>query len=150
MTAPTLTEARVSSTRRKARAVALQALYEMDGARHDPFQSLEHRLQEEAPPSPTERFARKLVEGTIEHREKINTIISTYAPAWPIDQMATVDRNILRVAIYEMLMDDETPNKVAINEAVELAKVFGSESSSKFVNGVLGSVMESDELKRES
>ena len=82
-------------------------------------------------------------------KKKINTMISTYAPAWPIDQMSTVDRNILRVAIYELLIHGKTPNKVVINEAVEIGKIFGSESSGKFVNGVLGSVIESIELVHE-
>ena len=145
MIGPTLTEARVSSTRRKSRVVALQVLYEMDGARHDPSRAFENRLREEPLSPSAEEYARKLVEGTIENRARIDKIISTYAPTWPISQMATVDRNILRVAIYEITIGVETPPKVAINEAVELGKVFGSDSSSKFVNGVLGSLMESDE-----
>jgi len=118
----------------------------MDGARHNAIESLEHRLLWETLTPSIEKFARELVKGTIEHQEKINTIISTYAPAWPIDQMSTVDRNILRVAIYELLIHGKTPNKVVINEAVEIGKIFGSESSGKFVNGVLGSVIDSIEL----
>ena len=121
----------------------------MDGARHNAIESLEHRLLWETLTPSIEKFARELVKGTIEHQEKINTIISTYAPAWPIDQMSTVDRNILRVAIYELLIHGKTPNKVVINEAVEIGKIFGSESSGKFVNGVLGSVIESIELVHE-
>ena len=149
MTGPTLTEARASSTRRKSRVVALQVLYEMDGARHDPVRALENRLGE-APLSPSaEEFARKLIDGVLENRAEIDKIISTYAPAWPIIQMAMMDRSILRVALFEILMGGETPPKVAINEAVELGKLFGADSSSRFVNGVLGSVMKSAELESE-
>ena len=86
-------------------------------------------------------FAHQLVDGVLENKAEIDKIISAFAPNWPIDQMAIVDKNILRVAIYEMVLGGETPPKVAINEAVELAKSFGSDSSPKFVNGVLGSVM---------
>ena len=87
-------------------------------------------------------FAHNLVEGVLNNQTEIDTIISDFAPSWPITQMAIVDRNILRMAIYEMILGGDTPPKVAINEAVELAKVFGSDSSPRFVNGVLGSVME--------
>jgi|TARA_Y100000294_G_C8536715_1_gene329381 N utilization substance protein B len=89
-----------------------------------------------------EEFLQGLSRGVLEKLPEIDKIISGFAPSWPMNQMAVVDRNLLRMAIYEMVMDNETPPKVAINEAVELAKVFGSESSPKFVNGVLGSVME--------
>ena len=85
-------------------------------------------------------FVRELVSGVIRNREKIDQHIQSFAPVWPIEQMAVIDRNILRLAIFEVLFDNKVPVKVAINEAVELAKRFGSESSAKFVNGVLGSV----------
>jgi N utilization substance protein B len=87
------------------------------------------------------------VEGIVEQKAEIDNIIATHAPAWPIMQMAMVDRNLLRVAIYEMTVEDETPPKAAINEAVELAKIYGSNSSSRFVNGVLGSVMDAIEAQ---
>ena len=119
----------------------------MDAARHDPVRGLESRMTQEPISPPSHGFARKLVEGIVENRERIDKIISTYAPTWPIGQMATVDRNVLRVAIYEIMIDVETPPKVAINEAVELGKVFGSDSSGKFVNGVLGSLMESGDVQ---
>ena len=147
MTSPTLLEARAPTSRRKARVIALQVMYEIDGARHDWGRALENRLKEEHIAPPVEAFARKLITGILEHREEIDTTISTYAPTWPIEQMAVVDRNVLRVAIYEIMMGGETPPKVAINEAVELGKVFGSDNSPKFVNGVLGSVMQSAELE---
>jgi N utilization substance protein B len=80
------------------------------------------------------------VGGTIRHRDEIDRYVQKFAPAWPVEQIAMIDRNILRLAIFEILFDNEVPVKVAVSEAVELAKTFGSESSAKFVNGVLGSV----------
>ena len=148
MNSPAVAEARVSTARRKARILALQVLYEVDGARHAPDRVFDNRLGQCQIPLPAEEYARKLIEGVLGNRSNIDAIISTYAPAWPIGQMAMVDRNILRVAIFEIVMGGETPPKVAINEAVELGKLFGADSSAKFVNGVLGSVIES--VERES
>lgn len=128
--------------RRKARKLAFQVLYEIDGARHKPDRTLDLRLQQGCLSLLDERYARKLVEGVVEQKSEIDTIISTYASDWPIIQIAMVDRNLLRVSIYEIMLENETPPKVAINEAVELAKIFGADSSSRFVNGVLGSVMQ--------
>ena len=128
--------------RRKTRMIALQVLYETSAVAHDPSVILRRVAEEEALSSSSELFARKLVQGVIANREEINKIITTLAPSWPIEQMALVDRNILSMAIYEIMLGGETPPKVAINEAVELAKVFGADSSPRFVNGVLGSVME--------
>jgi N utilization substance protein B len=85
-------------------------------------------------------FVRKLVSGVIRNEEKIDLNVRNYAPAWPIEQIPVVDKNILRLAIFEILFDNKVPVKVAINEAVELAKTFGSDNSPRFVNGVLGSV----------
>ena len=85
-------------------------------------------------------LARELVGGTIRHREEIDANIRKFAPMWPVEQIAMVDRNILRLAIFEILFDNKVPVKVAVNEAVELAKTFGSDNSSRFVNGVLGAV----------
>ena len=118
----------------------------MDSVRHDPTVVLE-RMVEEGHLSPSaEAFAHTLIKEMLDNRKEIDNIITRFAPSWPINQMATVDRNILRMAIYEMMLSGETPPRVAINEAVELAKAFGSDSSPKFVNGVLGSVMESAKL----
>ena len=128
--------------RRKIRMIALQVLYETSAVSHDPSAVLRRVAKEEALSSSSEVFARKLVQGVLANREEINKIITTLAPSWPIEQMALVDRNILSMAIYEIMLGGETPPKVAINEAVELAKVFGADSSPRFVNGVLGSVME--------
>ena len=143
-------EAATFTSRRRARVLALQVLYEVDGNRHDPDRAFGHRLEERSLSRPVQAFARRIIEGVLENRERIDTTISAYAPTWPIGQMAVVDRNILRVAIFEILVGAETPPKVAINEAVELGKVFGSDSSPRFVNGVLGSVMEAEGLNSES
>ena len=126
--------------RRKARSIALQALYEIDSVQHDPEETL-NNLQAEAKLSEENLgFARELVDGVIKYKEKLDAQIHRYAPAWPIEQIAFIDRNILRLAIFEILIDNKLPVKVAINEAVELAKNFGGDSSSKFINGVLGAI----------
>ena len=130
----------MAGTRHKARMLALQALYEVDSASRRP-EAVTERLLAETPFSKENGdFVRELVTGTVKNREQIDSNIRKFAPAWPVDQIATVDRNILRLAIFEILFDNKVPVKVAVNEAVELAKTFGSESSAKFVNGVLGSV----------
>ncbi|MBI3286776.1 MAG: transcription antitermination factor NusB [Chloroflexi bacterium] len=124
--------------RRKARAVALQTLYEVDVAGHAAEVVLAQRQEEDDLPEEGVEFARRLVKGAWEHRARLDVLISQIAPEWPVAQMAPIDRNILRLAIYEILHEPETPLKVAINEAVELAKLFGSDSSRRFVNGALG------------
>jgi len=130
----------MAGTRHKARMLALQALYEVDSAARRP-EAVTERLLAETPLSrENDDFVRELVNGTVKNREQIDSNIHKFAPAWPVDQIATVDRNILRLAIFEILFDNKVPIKVAVNEAVELAKTFGSESSAKFINGVLGSV----------
>lgn len=137
-----MTNAATSYTaRRKARVLALQVLYEIDGAGHDPESVMAQRIRDMSQPRAVESFARKIIRGVLENLERIDRIIMTHAPAWPIRQLAAVDRNLLRVAIYEMAIDGDTPPKVAINEAVEMGKTFGSDTSFKFVNGVLGSVL---------
>lgn len=126
--------------RRRARTLALQTLYEVDLANHAPGDVLQRHFQENALPSEGERFASHLVSGVVANEERLDKLIGRYAPEWPLDQMSAIDRNILRIAIFEFALDGGTPVKVAINEAVELAKLFGSESSARFVNGVLGSL----------
>ena len=126
--------------RRQARILALQTLYEADTTGHEPVETLERLLQEADATEEVKVFARELVNGTVTERQHLDDVITRVAPAWPIDQMATIDRNILRLAILEILLNNKTPVKAAINEAVELAKSFGSDNSAKFVNGVLGSV----------
>ena len=150
MSSQSLVGSRSSASRRKARVVALQVLYEIDGARHDPERAFDNRLREQSLSPAAEAFARKLLEGVIQHRAEIDKTISTYATAWPIKQVAILDRNILRLAVFEIMIDVQTPPKVAINEAVELGKIFGSDNSAKFVNGVLGSVMENAQLSSET
>lgn len=129
-----------ANPRRKARIAALQSLYESDVSGHDPLASVT-RLSAEAGLSEAQStFARQLVEGVIDQREAIDDIIRRAAPQWPVEQLSAIDRNILRLAIREILMNNGAPIRAAINEAVELAKSFGSDNSAKFVNGVLGSV----------
>ena len=126
--------------RRRARIAVIQALFEVDLVHHDPAQALQERLSEWPLPSSGQVFSIKLLQGILKQQSRLDAIIQQIAPEWPIDQIAPVDRNIIRLGAYEILMDDDTPPKVAINEAVELAKAFGGESSSRFVNGVLGTV----------
>ena len=126
--------------RRKARTIALQALFEVDSVAHDAEQALERLLVEASLPEEGVNFARELVTGVLTNKERIDNIIQTHAPAWPVAQLAAIDRNILRLAMFEILLNNKVPVKVAINEAVELAKTFGSENSPKFINGVLGTV----------
>jgi len=130
----------MAGARRKARVLALQALYEVDSTGHEAQDVLTHLLADERLPEENTNFACELVRGVTLNREKIDENIRAFAPAWPIEQITVVDRNILRLAIFEILLDNKVPVKVAINEAVELAKTFGGENSSKFINGVLGSV----------
>ena len=127
-------------TRRRARRVVLETLYEYDIAEHAPQEVLERRLAENTMEQAGTKFATDLVVGVVEHQEYMDTLISRYAPEWPLDQMAIIDRNILRIAIFEFLIEAETPIKVAINEAVELAKTYGSDSAPRFINGVLGTL----------
>jgi N utilization substance protein B len=127
--------------RRRSRCIALQTLYEVDCANHDPQEVLEHRLVEQPLPPNAVRFIDVLVRGVLTNKGQLDPLIQANAPEWPIEQMAIIDRNILRLAIYEMASSIGTPYKVVINEAVELAKSFGSDSSPRFINGVLGSLM---------
>ena len=126
--------------RRKARGTALQALYEIDSAGHETEVVLRRFLDEEEISEENKAFIRELVNKVIHNKEQIDHNIRRFAPAWPVEQLPVVDRNILRLAISEILFDNKVSVKVAINEAVELAKKFGSDNSPKFVNGVLGSV----------
>jgi len=126
--------------RRRARAVALQGLYELDFTRHSPEYVLGCRLRDRPMSESATAFAFHLVEGVVNQKSYLDQVMAELAPEWPVDQIAVIDRNVLRIAIYELLFDSDTPPKVAINEAVELAKMFGSDSSPRFVNGVLGSL----------
>ena len=128
------------SGRRRARILALQTLYEVDTVGHAPEETLGRLLGQTTASEEAAAFARELVKGVLENRKRIDEVIARAAPAYPVSQLAAIDRNILRLAIHEILMNNETPVRAAINEAVELAKRFGSDNSARFVNGVLGSV----------
>ncbi len=130
----------MAGVRRKARTLALQALYEIDSSGHKADMVTERLLAEEDLSEENEAFVRDIVSGVIKNKDKLDQSIRVHAPAWPIEQLPAIDRNILRLAIFEILIDNRVPVKVAINEAVELAKTFGADRSSKFVNGVLGSI----------
>jgi len=127
--------------RRQARTIALQALYELDCSAHKSEDVLARLLAEKALPDEATNFTGSLVNGVLQHKKNIDDVIRRFAPAFPVNQIAPIDRNILRLAIFEILLDNRVPLKVAINEAVELAKSFGGDTSQKFVNGVLGSVV---------
>lgn len=129
-------------SRTRARSIALQALYEIDIANHDIETVITERLEENKLDNNLSNFIREIVNGVIPRINELDKVISNYAPEWPLDQVATIDRNILRIAVWEIAIDQQTPLKVAINEAVELGKEFGSESTSRFVNGVLGSLVQ--------
>lgn len=128
-------------TRRKARVLALQTLFEVDSTNHPAELVLAQRLEERPLPAEGKAFLGQLVSGVLEHRQDLDRIVESIATDWPLEQMAIVDRNILRIAVYEITVDRQIPVKVAINEAVELAKLFGSDSSRRFVNGVLGTLV---------
>jgi len=131
--------------RHQARIVALQALYEIDCVHHPPGIVLERRLVEVRLPSAAVSFSRHLVSGVLKYQSVLDVFIHRHAPEWPLEQMAYIDRNILRMAVFEFAVDGRTPVKVAINEAVELAKSFGSDSAPRFINGVLGTLVEHTE-----
>ena len=136
-------------TRRRARRVVLETLYEYDLANHSPYEVLAQRLQDTILETAGVEFAEELVTGVIEFQPEMDVLIARFAPEWPLDQMAVIDRNILRIAMYEFMISSLTPVKVAINEAVELAKTYGSDSAPRFVNGVLGTLAEKAIVLRE-
>lgn len=130
----------VSNTRHQARTLALQVLFEVDVAEHVGVEVLDRYMSDMALPQPVRRYVERLVTGVLGEVEAIDGEIAQAAPAFPVDQLPAVDRNILRIAIYELKNERDVPLKAAINEAVELAKRFGGENSSRFVNGVLGTI----------
>ncbi len=130
------------SNRHQARTIALQSLYEWDfydGTR-DLKEIIERNLEELAPGLDEKEFSRQIALGVVEHKTEIDEAITIFAPDWPLAKITTVDRNVLRIGTYELRYNFDIPSKVAINEAIELAKTYGGESSGKFVNGVLGAV----------
>jgi N utilization substance protein B len=130
----------MTGTRRKARIAALQALYELDCTKHKAEEALAHLRAGEKLPQEALIFSEELVKGVLQYKPELDALIKKFAPAFPPEQMSVIDRNILRLAIFEILFDNKAPIKVAINEAIELAKGFGSDSSPRLINGVLGSI----------
>ncbi len=126
--------------RTRARGTALQILYEIDLVDHPLGTALKYRLDDAELEDRLADFVSQLVRSIWPIRTQLDEVIAEHAPEWPLDQVAIIDRNILRIALWEFAVKGDTPVKVAINEAVELAKTYGSESSPRFVNGVLGSL----------
>ncbi len=130
------------ASRHLSRTVAMQTLYEWEfgGGQEDVEELLKKNLEQFAPGLEAQEFAFQLIRGAVQHLEQIDKLISEAAPEWPVAQIGSIDRNVLRVGIYELFYAQDVPPKVIINEAVEVAKTFGGESSGKFVNGVLGTL----------
>jgi N utilization substance protein B len=133
------------SSRHLARSIVLQSLYEWDfrkKSQKELKKILERNIKELGPDIKDVNFIHGLIKGVVKFRPKIDKIIEKAAPEWPIEQITIVDRNVLRIGLYELLFGDrkEVPPKVAINEAIELAKAYSGESSGKFINGVLGTI----------
>src|SRR3989344_1308563 len=143
----------MSANRHLGRIVALQTLYEQDFRKESGDktlvldQVLNRNFERYSDAIEDKRFVEDLVQGVDKNAEAIDEIIRPVAPEWPIEQIARIDRSILRMGVFELLFDQKVPPKVAINEAVELAKAFGGDNSSKFVNGVLGTVLRNKESK---
>ncbi|SHI17299.1 transcription antitermination factor NusB [Desulfosporosinus lacus] len=132
-------------SRRLARETALQVLFQRDLTK-EPFiiaEEIQRWAKEFVVPEPSKDFAQELVEGTIAHQEQIDQTIASFAQDWTINRMAKVDRNVMRLATYEILFRSDIPGRVSLNEAIELAKRFGGEESAKFVNGILDRIVES-------
>ena len=131
------------SNRHLARTIAMQTLYEWDFNHADEAAALKFLLQnkmEFAPSFEDQGFMETLIKNVFKHQKEIDEYIVKYAPEWPLEQITTVDRNILRIGVFELVFSADVPSKVAINEAIELAKTFGGQASGKFVNGVLGAI----------
>lgn len=127
-------------SRTRARSLALQVLYEVDIAQHSAADVYKLRLEDTPLTDELAEFARRIIFGVLPNAQSLDHAIEKYAPEWPFDQIAAIDRNILRMACWEFAVFHDTPLKVAINEAVELAKLYGSDSAPRFINGVLGSL----------
>lgn len=135
-------------SRTKARSIALQVLYEVDLCGHQPGVVLAGHLERLKMDDDLKRFISQIISGVIEYQSTLDEFIADFAPDWPLDQVAVIDRNLLRIALWEIAVYEKTPIKVAINEAVELAKIYGSDGSSRFINGVLGGFIDNlEEIK---
>ncbi len=129
-------------SRTRARSIALQILFEIDLTNHLVGNVIKERLEDNTIDEEQLEFIRKIVTGVKRYSLELDSFIAEHAPEWPLDQVAVIDRNILRMALWEVAIYKKTPLKVGINEAIELAKVYGTESSPRFINGVLGSLAE--------
>lgn len=130
------------SNRHLARTIALQSLYEWDfyNRKKNAPEIVNRNISENAPDLDEKSFCQNIVKEIVKRQDEIDGTLTKFAPDWPLEKITTVDRNVLRIGIYELVFNDDIPSKVAINEAIELAKTFGGESSGKFINGVLGAV----------
>ena len=145
---PRTVKAGLPTVRRRGRALALQVLYEVDVTGHPWRPALEHHGEQLRSSSAAVALAEQCILGVLEHQLELDQLIHRLAPAWPVAQLAVVDRNILRLALYELRVAATEPPKAIVNEAVELAKTYGGETSSRFVNGVLGSVLGEEQPHR--
>ena len=138
-------------SRRLARETALQVLFQLDmvGEKPEIATVVRHWAEEFAVPETSIPFAQELVEGTLTHREEIDAKLGQLSEGWAVSRMANVDRNLLRLACYEILYRKDIPGRVTINEALEIAKRYGSEESGKFINGILDRIVESVDKKEE-
>lgn len=132
-------------SRTEARICALQSLYELDLTNHLLGEVVADRVSRMGLDEAQYKFAQLLTTGVRQFADRLDALIAEHAPEWPLEQVAVIDRNILRLALWEVAVYQKTPLKVGINEAVELAKAFGTESSPRFVNGVLGSLADNIE-----
>jgi len=128
------------ANRHLSRTIIIQALYEWDFSKSEPVDEIVQRGIDTFKNEADQQFIFTVVRGVIGHLEELDNLIAQYAPEWPLDQIAVIDKTLLRASVYELLYVDDAPPKVVINEAVELAKTFGGDSSAKFINGVLGTV----------
>ncbi len=133
-------------SRRKAREASLQVIYAVEVGKIDVEEAFRHVFEEFAAKPQTQAFARQLVKGVLDHKEELDGIIKRLSKGWDINRLAIVDRNIMRLALYEIMYEETIPYAVSVNEAVELAKVFGAEESARFINGILGRVVQNPEL----
>jgi transcription antitermination protein NusB len=130
----------VAGKRHQARELALKVLFQLEGETEDPDEVLRYHVAEDGVTSDVATFAGQLVHGVLANRERLDTILSEVSEHWKLNQMAKVDRVILRIAVYEIAVDRHVPTKAAINESIELAKTFSGDESGRFVNGILGRV----------
>src|SRR3990167_6843441 len=130
----------MSVNRHLSRTVAMQSLYEWDFHQEKPILEISERVMGPVEKDIDVEYLNRVVEGTMKNLKLIDSLIEQAAPEWPLEQISVIDKSILRLASYELLKDKDIPPKVAINEAVEIAKTFGGENSSKFINGVLGTL----------